>query len=191
MFSGSNARPQWGYVFWYMIGIILFYFIPTEINKKNFKFILNSSYIIMFLIFISFATMLSIEKNYRSRYSVQTVLKELNAIWTQETGTQLKYIGGFHEWTFPITIYGNTHPINIMDTYGYKNIFLDENDLKKSGALIISRHIEDIDKFTKSACPYLDKNYHIKPKEFQLSVKNMFNMQRTYTIYYSIVPPIN
>ena len=189
--SGSNVRPQWGYVFWYMTGIILLYFIPSEINESGFKRILKYSYTVMFIIFLSFGTMLTVEKNYRSRYPVAKVFGDFKQIWNNKYNTPLKYIGGFSEWTFPITIYGDTHPINIMDTYGYKNLWLDEEDLKKSGAFIVGRSSDFVVASTKSSCPYLSDEIEIVPVEYKFTLTNALNQSREYTIYYYIVPPQN
>ena len=51
---GSDIRPRWGYVFWYMLGIMLFYFFPAKTEKEEFKFILKSAYSVMLIIFLSF-----------------------------------------------------------------------------------------------------------------------------------------
>lgn len=189
--SGSDMRPQWNYVFWYLTGILLFYLVPNQISKQDFKFFLICSYTFMFIIFISFSTILSVEKNFRSRYPVNNVIRDFNEIWLKEYSTPLKYIGGFHELTYPITIYDKNHLTNIMDTYGYKNIWIDENDLKISGALIFSRHADDVITYTKSACPYLPNDFEIQPVEYKLIVQNTLKQQREYKMYYFLVPPQN
>ena len=143
----------------------------------------------MLIIFISFSTMLIVEKNYRSRYPVNVIYQDFNNIWLKKYSTPLKYIGGFHELTFPITIYGDNHPINIMDTFGYKNIWIDEDDLKASGALIFSRRAEEVVMYTKASCPYLPQDIKITPIEYKFLVHNVLNLPREYTMYYFIVQP--
>ena len=181
-------RPQWNYVFWYLIGIILFYLIPTKITKEQVSYVKNIVYVIMLIIFVSFGTMLTVEKNYRSRLSAENVSQDFNNIWMNKFHKPLKYVGGFLEFSFPLTIYGENHPINIMDTYGYKNIWIDEKSLKNNGAIIISRNLEDIPLYVKKSCPYVSKNYEIQ--KYKLHIKNVLNMPREYIIYYVIVPPM-
>ena len=111
--------------------------------------------------------------------------------WAEKYDTPLKYIGGYIEWTLPITIYADTHPDCILDTFEYKNPWIDEDDLKKSGILIIGRTIENIIEYTYMSCPYLEKTDSIEGiKEYKFIVRNAFNQPREYTIYYYIVPPI-
>ena len=190
LFSGSGMRARWGYEFLFMTGIMLFYFFPTkEISKDNFKLVTKLAYVAMLLVAIAMTTLLGVEKNYRSRYPVPTIYNDLNTAWSSKYSTPLKYIGGYIEWTLPLTIYAPTHPVCILDTNGYKNPWIDENDLKKSGIIIIDRTKEETIQELHKACPYLDKDYNTEPVEYKFKVKNALNMEREYTIYYLIVPP--
>ena len=158
-------------------------------SKEDFKFSLKFAYIIMALIFLGLGGLLSVEKNYRSRYPVPKVYSDLNAIWSQEYKTPLKYFGGYIEWTLPLTIYGKDHQQIILDTKGYKNPWIDEEDLKKSGIMIIGRDEQHIFDDTMKSCPYLDEDYEIIPEPYSFEVKNAFGQKRQYDIFYYIVPP--
>ena len=188
---GSDIRPRWGYVFWYMLGIMLFYFFPAKTEKEEFKFILKSAYSVMLIIFLTLGTILTVEKNYRSRYPVANVFGDMKGMWAQRYETPLKYIGGDSEWSFPISIYGDTHPINIMDTFGYKNPWIDEEDLKKSGAIFLDRSSNMAVYWAKQAAPYLPDNYRMKLNEYKFNVSNALGQEREYEIYYIIIPPFN
>ena len=190
LWYGSDVRPRWGYVFWYMIGIILFYVFPTKIEKREFDFILKGAYTVMLIIFLSFGTLLTVEMNYRSRYPVDHVFNDFKTIWLQKFDTPLKYVGGDSEWRFPLSIYAKDHPINIMDTFGYKNPWIDEDDLKRHGAIIIDRNPGCALKWAKQAAPYLDKNYEFEVNDYKFKVKNALKMEREYTIKYIIIEPI-
>ena len=189
--SGAT-RFRWGFEFLYLSTIMLFYFFPTkEITKEDFKFSLKGAYAVMLIVFLVLGGILSIEKNYRSRYPVQKIYSDLNKIWSSEYKTPLKYFGGYIEWTLPLNIYGKDHQQIILDTYGYKNPWIDEEDLKKSGILIIGRTQQHVLIDTEKACPYLDKNYVITPQPYSFEVKNAFGQKRQYDIFYYIVPPQN
>ncbi len=190
IFGGGTMRPRWGFEFLYMTSIMLFYFLPTnEISKEDFKFTFKLSLCALFLVFLSLGTLLAVEKNYRSRYPVSTVYGGMVARWNESQNRPLKYIGGYIEWTLPLTIYGDKHEDIILDTNGYKNPWIDEEDLKRTGILIIDRTIRELKIDTKKSCPYLDNDYEITPVEYRFFVKNALNMPREYTIYYTIIPP--
>ena len=190
LIEGGNLRPRWGFEFLYMTGIMLFYFLPTkEISKDDFKYTFKLSLCVMFIIFLSLGTLLSVEKNYRSRYPVSTVYGDMISKWNASQDKPLKYFGGYIEWTLPLTIYGDKHEDIILDTSGYKNPWIDEEDLKNSGILVIGRTTELLERDARKSCPYLDENYEIIPVEYRFIVKNAFNMPREYKIYYTIIPP--
>ena len=187
---GGTMRPRWGYEFLFLSGIMLFYFIPTkEISKDDFNFLLKLSYFAMLLTAITMLTLLGVEKNYRSRYPVTTIYNDMVSIWNSKFNTPLKYVGGYIEWTLPLTIYAPTHPTCILDTGGYKNPWINEEDLKKSGLIIIDRKINEIKMDFLKSCPYLGKDYPMDIKKYKFKVKNALNMEREYQIYYLIIPP--
>ena len=188
--DGGSMRPRWGYEFWYMLGIILFYFFPFEISKREFNLIFKFSYIVMAIIFVSLGTLLCVEKNYRSRYPVNTIYNDIQKIWHQNIDTPLLYVGGYIEWTLPVTIYGDSHPDCILDTFGYKNPWIDENKLKESGIFIFDRTKDAVIHQTKMSCPYLSDEYEIKPSPYSFELTNAFRQPREYSIYYFIVPPM-
>ncbi|MGN0017919.1 MAG: glycosyltransferase family 39 protein [Candidatus Gastranaerophilaceae bacterium] len=189
MFGGS-MRPRWGYEFLYMLGILLFAFIPFKIEKKEFNFIFKLSLCVMSIIFVVLATLYSVEKNFRSRYPVSVVANDLKKIWADKFDTPLKYVGGYIEYTLPLTIYDDSHPENLLDTHCYKNPWLDENDVINSGAIILMAHPYGVVYYAQKTFPhYIELNYKIKPEPFKFTVYNAFKMKREYTIYYGIIPP--
>ncbi len=191
-FAGGTMRPRWGFEFLYMTGIMLFYFFPLKtIEKDDFNFVLKLAYVVMAIIFIVMGTLFSVEKNYRSRYPVALIHNDMLKIWNKKYNTPLKYIGGYIEWTLPLTIYGETHPTCILDTFGYKNIWIDNDDLKKSGFIIIDRDIKSIKEHFYKECNYMDENFKIEPKKYKFKLTNAFGEERKYTIYYLIIPPIS
>jgi hypothetical protein len=189
--GGGTMRPRWGFVFVYLIGIMLFYFIKTnDISLKDFKFVLKSSYVVMFITFIALGTLLAVEKNYRSRYPVSTIYNDMVKIWQTEYNTPLKYFGGYIEWTLPLTIYGKEHQHIILDTHGYPSPWLDENDIKKSGIIVIDRKEDELYRDVLQACPYLGSDYVIDKRVYKFELTNAFNMPREYQIFYTIIPPM-
>ena len=185
--EGGAMRPRWGFEFWYLFSIMIFYFFPIEVTKKEFDFGLKCGYFAMVVTFIALGTLLAVEKNYRSRYPVAHIYTDLKQAWEAKTDKPMKYIGGYIEWTLPLTIYAPTHPYCILDTFGYKNPWIDEKDLQKTGILIFDRSKEEVIKQTFKSCPYLPEDYNVNPVEYKFKVENAFEQEREYTIYYYIV----
>lgn len=190
--AGGTMRPRWGFEFLYLTGIMLFYFFPVkEITKEDMVYTLKVSFTVMSIIFLSLGTLLVVEKNYRSRYPVSVVRNDMVKFWHEQYNTPLKYWGGYIEWTLPLVIYGEEKTDCILDTNGYKNPWIDENDLKKSGILVLDRTKDKVKNEVRKSCPYLDESYVITPIEYKFTLTNALNMPREYTVYYYIVPPMD
>ncbi len=189
LFEGGTMRPRWGFEFWYMIGIMLFYFFPCNIEKKDFNFYLKLALFAMVVTFLSLGTLLSVEKNYRSRYPVPLVLNDINTIWEEQTHSPLKYVGGYIEWTLPLVIYNKDKIDCLLDTFGYPSPWINQDDFKNSGAFFIDRTYGELLKHIKSAYPDLPEDFSFEPVEYRFTLTNAFNQPREYTVYYYIVPP--
>lgn len=188
--EGGTMRPRWGYEFWFMTGIMLFYFFPVDVDKKAFNFTVRCAYTVMAIIFLSLGTLLAVEKNYRSRYPVSHVLNDLKTFWAQESDKPLKYLGGYIEWTLPLAIYGDSHPKALLDTYGYPDPWTDYDDMKRTGVMVIDRTPEKLEKQARNLIPYLSKDFEISPTEYKFKLKNAIGQEREYTIYYQIIPAV-
>lgn len=189
--SGGNVRPQWGFLYWYMTGIILFYFLPWQISDKGFTNTIKTSYIVMLIIFSAFGTMLIVEKSYRSRYPVATVWNDFQKKWQKEFHTPIKYVSGLIDFSYPITIYGEPKSINLMDIPVKNNIWIDPKDVEKHGVLILFKHKNEIEEFTKKAYTNFEPNVNIIPKEYKFTLTNALGKSRQYRMYYYFIPPKN
>ena len=187
--EGGTMRPRWGFEFWYMLGIMLFYFIPCKIEKKDFNFFLYMALFAMTVTFIALGTLLAVEKNYRSRYPVPQVYSDVKSIWEEKTHTPLKYMGGYIEWTLPMVIYDRENLVCLLDTFGYPSPWIDEEDFQKSGAFFIDRTLGELETHLKKAYPEFPEGFDFEPVEYKFTLTNAFNQPREYTVYYYIVPP--
>ena len=187
--DGGTMRPRWGFEFWYMIGIMLFYFFPCSIERKDFNLFLKMALFALIVTFIALGTLLSVEKNYRSRYPVPEVYNDMKNIWEEQTNTPMKYIGGYIEWTLPVVIYGNDNLVCLLDTFGYPSPWIDKEDFEKSGAFFVDRTLDELRTHISRAYTDLPKDFTFEPTEYKFTLTNAFNHPREYTIYYYIVPP--
>ena len=175
-----------------MLGIMLFYFFPANIEKKDFNFFLYMALFAMTVTFISLGALLSVEKNYRSRYPVLQVYGDIKEIWEEQTGTPVKYLGGYIEWTLPLVIYNNNDKlVCLLDTFGYPSPWVDKEDFIKSGAFFIDRTQEELDSHIRKAYDNLPENFSYTPVEYKFTLSNAFGQEREYTVYYYIMPPKN
>ena len=183
--NGNYMIPQWGYSLLFMCGIMLFYFFPFKISDRVVKYIVSWVFAAMIITSIVLTSIFTTEKNFANRFPVHQVTEILNNIYKDATGQQIKYLGGFIELTVPLHLYNEKYNV-ILDTFGLPNPWIDIQDLRKSGALIIGRNPAYMQYYIKSSVPDLREIPEVN--EFSFTVKNTFNSEREYTMYYAIVP---
>lgn len=188
MINGAYMIPQWGYDLLFMSSILLFYFFPFDISDKVIKYILSWVFAAMIITFIVLGIVFTTEKNFANRFPVKQVTDKLTDIYYKETGKPMKYLGGFIELTIPLNLYNNDYTV-ILDTYKHKNPWLDEKELKQTGAIVIGRNYELMDGYIDRAVPYLKDKAEIK--DFSFTVKSVVGKERVYNIHYAIIPPVS
>ena len=183
--NGNYMIPQWGYSLLFMSGIMLFYFFPFKISDKVIKYIISWVFAAMFITFAVLLIVFATEKNFANRFPVSQVTETLGNIYESSTGQKIKYLGGFIELTIPLHLYNNDYKV-ILNTYEHTDPWIDEDDLRKSGALIIGRNPAYMDGYIESSVPNLKDKPDVK--EFSFTVKSVIGKERVYTMFYAIVP---
>ncbi len=187
LINGAYMIPQWGYDLLFMTSILLFYFFPIELTDKATKYMLSWVFAAMIITSTVLGIVFTTERNFANRFPVKQVTETLTNIYREETGKPIKYIGGFIELSIPLSLYNNDYTV-ILDTYGHKNPWIDENDLKRTGSLVIGRDYRRMEGYIKASAPYLKNRPKIKP--FPFIVKSVVGKERIYKMHYAIVPPI-
>ncbi len=190
LFTGAEILGTWGYPMIYLTGIMLFYFFPLNCSDKLVSYAIKWVYGVMSIIFIVLLILFSVEKNFRSRYPYEKIANDFKQIYSEKTGKSLKYIGGYIEYALPISIYDETHPQMILDTYGYENPWVKSDNIKQEGALVIAQSKKSVAIQAKKLIPFLPEDYVIKPLEYDFTISNKFKQQRKYKMFYVIIPPL-
>jgi len=186
LISGSRLIGTWGYPMLFTTGIILYYFFPIKISKEYMSSFIKTVYAVMTIFFLIFFIIFTVEKNIRSLYPYEKITKDFEKIYKEETGKELKFITGCIEVALPVTIYGDTHPQMIFYTYKHKNIWIDEDKVKKDGVLILSRKEEMT---YDSLIPYDSPDKHNEYKIYKFTIQNKLKMKREYELFYKIINP--
>ncbi len=188
--TGGQVVATWIYPMLGMTGIILFYFFNLhEEDTKFTKYAFNLVYFVVGIMALVLFILFSYELNFRSKYNEESVANTVKTAFLEETGKELKYVAGYLEFACPITVYDKTHPQIILDTYGYKNPWIDEQDVKQSGVVFIYRHKTDIKDKVKQLLPYIEDENIGENKYFYFDIKNIYGKTRRYDATYLIVKP--
>ena len=78
-------------------------------------------------------------------------------------------------------------PQIIFTTYGHKNPWIDDEDVKRNGFMIIARGDDAVYEYTvANAEDYVNKPYSV----YYFKIKNKLNQEKEYPLFYKIVKPI-
>ncbi|MBR6126360.1 glycosyltransferase family 39 protein [bacterium] len=192
LISNSRIQGMWGSMMVSFAGLLLFYFFPIEFNKNTFKFCLKLAYVFMFGWLIAMAIFLQCQAKLHMSFPYQTILPEFDRMWAEKTNNaELKYVGGDINYAFKFRNYGSNHPRVILETFGYKNPWVNHEDVLKSGAIIIGRKEADVARNVRDLIILLPEKYEITPYKYEFKIKSKFKKTKKFKFYYTIIPPMD
>ncbi len=189
MITGERVPSIWGSIMVCTTGLTLFYFFPIEFNTNTFKVFVKWIYAAMSISILSTLIFALVQTKQIMFYPVEKVMNDFNTIWNENTNNApLKYVGGDIKYIFQFRQYNNQHPKVILETYGHQNPWIKQEDLSKSGALIIiSPKIKDKENFVKELVPNVSENITFETYNFEFC--NIFGKCREKEFCYSIIKP--
>lgn len=190
--TGERVPSIWGSIMLGLGGLMLFYFFPINFKENTYKFFVKCVYVAMFVSACATLCIGYLQTNNIMFMPIYKIEQDMTTAWNEKTdNAPLKYVGGDDMSTFPIKHFNNQKPTIILNTYGYKNPWINHDDVIKNGALIIvsKRLIEDGENVVRSYVTLLPKDYNVEFIEYKYNVCNIIGRCDEKIFYYSIVPP--
>lgn len=185
--TGNRVPSVWGSIMLSMSGMMLFYFFPVKFNEKTFKYFASFVFSVLLLNLIGIFVYSKLQTDMLVSFPKDTIMKDVSLVWNENVKKPLKYVDGDMYYSFYFRTYYPNKPKPILDTFGADNIWIDIEDIKKSGLLVIGRNYESIIAKIYERFGYYDKNLPIY--KYSFNVCNILNNCEEEVFYYSIVKP--
>lgn len=170
LITGNRVPSVWGSIMVSMIGILLFSIFSIKFRENTFKFFSIIVFIVMVGLNLGIFIFSKFQTDMLNSFPKERVMKDFENISAEQ---HFKYVEGNSHLAFLFRMYHPDKPIAILNTYGAKNIWIDDKDVKKSGLLIVN-----------------DKSFD-DSQEYSYSICNILNQCEDYKFYYTVVNPTN
>jgi hypothetical protein len=189
--SNTRVMGMWGSIMVSFFGIFLFYMFPVKFNKDTFKFLFKCVCSLSLIWMIAMFLFSQLHTKFHIGFPYQTIIPKIVEEWDLETNkAELKYIGGNGEYVYKIKQYCERPVTVILETFGYKNPWLDEKDILNSGSIVFGKTEEDLKDQVKEDIILLPENYKIKSRRYDYEITNKLGKTKHFDFYYAIIPPI-
>jgi len=187
----SRVIGTWGSTMLYLFGIILFYFFPVRFSKKTFQIFIKWLVVLTIFWYVGLIIFSFLQTQLTIGYPHKKIMSDFNNTWDVETNrASLKYIGGNWRYIFQYRVYNYRRPKIILETFGYKNPWIDHNDVINSGAIIIAPTVDEVIDRTRETIILLPSNYKILSKKYVFNICNKLHQCNQEEFYYAIIPPM-
>ena len=188
--ENNRIMGIWGSMMVAFVGIFMFHFFPVKFNEKTFNYFLKWAYSLMAGWLIAMIIFSQLQVKRTLSYPYQKIMPEFNKIWDSNTGkSQFKYVYGHIDYVFQFHVYNDRHPKAILETFGYRNPWIDKEDVKKSGLIIVRKDKKDLKHYVKQMSVLLQRDYNKKPIEYGFNVTNKIGKTKKYKFYYTVIAP--
>ena len=189
--TGNRIPSIWGSSMIGLFGVLLCYFFPINLKENSFKFFNAIVYLAMFVTIIVVTVFMRLQTQFVFSYPYQKIMPEINEQWELETNNAvLKYVGGYIDWVFYWRAYDKNHPQVILETFGHKNPWVNQEDIYKSGAIIFDENEDLVKHSAHDMIELLPSDYSINTHKYDFDVCNIYDKCYTETFYYAIIPPL-
>ena len=187
--ENNRIMGIWGSIMVSFVGIFLFYFFPVKFNEKTFNYFMKWVYSLMCAWLIGMFIFSQLQTKLHMSFPYQQIIPDINKQWELATNNApLKYVGGNIDYVFKIKEYNPKHPKVILETFGYKNPWINHKDVIKSGVLIVGKSKKNLIHYVKEMVILLPENYKIEPIRYDFEIKNKLGKTKKYKFYYTIIP---
>ena len=190
-FSNTRIMGMWGSMMVSFFGLLLFYQFPVKFNKNTFMFLYKWVCSLMVLWLISMFVFSQLQTKLHMGFPYQKVIPELNTAWDMASNNaELKYIGGNGEYVYKIKQYNKRPTKVLLETFGYKNPWITDEEILKSGAIIFGKTKKEVIQQTKDAIVLLPEDYKLNIKKCEFEIINKMGKSKNFEFYYAVIPPI-
>ena len=116
-------------------------------------------------------------------FPTKEIHQDITQIYKKQTGKDLKYIGGFIEFTIPISLYDDKI-VTILDCWGHKNPWV--KNVSKEEVLFIDRYKSYVINDVKAIFPDINTS-DIKIYKKELTIYSKIGKSKKYSINYAII----
>ena len=188
--ENNRIMGIWGSIMVSYVGIFLFYFFPIKFNDKTFNYFMKWAYALMVGWLFGMCIFSQLQVKRALSYPYQKIMPEMNKIWDNQTNkAEFKYVYGHIDYVFQFHLYNERRPEVILETFGYKNPWVDYDNIKKSGVLILGKNKKNVIHYVKEMAVLSPDNYQIEPMRYDFEIRNKFGKTKKYKFYYTIIPP--
>lgn len=190
MIENNRIMGIWGSIMVGFVGILLFHFFPIKFNKDTFKHFMKWMYSLLVAWLIAMSIFMLFQTKRTISYPHEQIMKDINAVWAKETNNaDFKYVGGHIDYVFQFRLYNPRHPHVILETFGAKNPWENQEDIIKSGVLIVGKSKKNTIRLAKEMITLLPENYKFNVHRYNFEITNIVGKSKKYKFYYTIIPP--
>jgi len=176
---GLKLKSMWGFPCFYLMGLLLFVFLPCKLTGAFKKRIYIGIYTMLFVLFLAQFMVILFNKSDKFHLDAKIYGQTLEDLWHQKYKMRpFSYIAGDVWWADNAALFAPSKPKPVIWGDIKQNPWLDESDLAIKGALVVAGDKGEYDAM-RSKMKFVSP-----PQILEIEAKNRLGKTKKKTLYY-------
>ena len=176
---GVKLKSMWGFPCAYLLGVLMFAFLPCKLTDVFKKKIYLGVYVIMALMLMAQMMIILLNKSDKFQLDAKAFGQTVEELWYQKNGrVPLEYVAGDVWWANNAALFAPSRPKPIIWGDLKQNPWFDANDVANKGALILTSGEGEYNALRKKMM------FVSSPQILEVEVQNRVGKKKTKRVYY-------
>ena len=176
---GVKLKSMWGFPCAYLLGVLMFAFLPCKLTDVLKKKIYLGVYVIMALMLMAQMMIILLNKSDKFQLDAKAFGQTVEELWYQKNGrVPLEYVAGDVWWANNAALFAPSRPKPIIWGDLKQNPWFDANDVANKGALILTSGEGEYNALRKKMM------FVSSPQILEVEVQNRVGKKKTKRVYY-------
>lgn len=177
--GGTKLKSMWGFPCLWLIGVLLFTYLPCKLTDKFKKKMYIGVYSLMFLFIAAQGAIIWFNKSDKFQLDAKAFGNSLEEIWYEHNGKlPFEYVAGDVWWANNAALFAPSRPKPVIWGDFKKNPWFDQNDVLAKRALILAPGASEYDMYRHNL------KFATPPKVMEVTVYNRQGKPKIKTVYY-------
>ena len=178
---GAKLKSMWGFPCFYLLGLMFFVFFPYKMTENLRRKLKIGAYILLVILVVGQGCVILFNKSDKFHLNQKEFAFQMEQLWGHNAPRKpFKYVAGDVWWAYNVSLFAPSKPKPMIWADPNQNPWLDRNDFKKSGALILTSDKGEYQRIRERL------GFVSRARECEVVAKNRIGKIKKKTIYCGI-----
>lgn len=178
---GTKLKSMWGFPCFYLLGLMLFVFVPFKMTPSFRRKIKRSVYVVFALLVLIQVAVILLNKSDKFHLDQKQFALQMERLWDHNAkGQSFDYVAGDVWWVYNVSLFAPSKPKPMVWADPWQNPWFSMTDFKQKGALVLTSDAMEYQRIRDRL------GFVSRPKKCEITIKNRIGKNKKKMLYCGI-----